>query len=90
VRIARLLVTTFAVVAFALVFVASDVRGAALDGGEDSAAISLLGTADAVVAASPVAFLVPPTERASLFVEHRPPPSRLTTAEVFRPPQSRG
>jgi hypothetical protein len=90
VRIARLLATTVAVVAFALMFVTTDVRGNALDGGDESDAISVLGIGDAVVAARPPRFLVPPAKRASFFFEHRPPPSRLMTSEVFRPPQSRG
>jgi hypothetical protein len=90
VRIARLLATTIALVAFALVFVTSDVRGSALDGGDASEAISVLGTADMVAAASPVPLVVPPATGASLFDDHRPPASRLTTSEVFRPPQARG
>jgi hypothetical protein len=89
VRIARLLATTVAVVAFALMFVTSDVRGTALDDGDESDAISALDIGDAVVAARPPRFLVPPAKRAALFVDHRPPPSRLMTSEVFRPPQSR-
>ena len=31
-----------------------------------------------------------PSLSGSVFFDHRPPPSRLTTAEVFRPPRVRG
>ena len=34
--------------------------------------------------------LVVPSISGSVFFNHRPPPSRLTTAEVFRPPRVRG
>jgi hypothetical protein len=40
-----------------------------------------------VLPAAPLQLLVVPPISGSVFFDHRPPPSRLTTAEVFRPPR---
>ena len=53
---------------------------------------------DDVPSSLDVSFVLPATQPAplhlpsitgSVFFDHRPPPSRLTTAEVFRPPRAR-
>ena len=42
-----------------------------------------------VLPAAPREPLLVPSISGSVFFDHRPPPSRLTTAEVFRPPRVR-
>ena len=42
-----------------------------------------------VLPAAPLEPLLVPSISGSVFFDHRPPPSRLTTAEVFRPPRVR-
>jgi hypothetical protein len=42
-----------------------------------------------VLPAAPIEPLLVPSISGSVFFDHRPPPSRLITAEVFRPPRVR-
>jgi hypothetical protein len=86
VRIVRLLVTTGALVAVVLTLLSGDPQGPRLLGDEGDDAVSSLDLSDALPA-TPIVPLVVPPRSGSVFVDHRPPPSRLTTAEVFRPPR---
>jgi hypothetical protein len=86
VRIVRFLAATCAVIALVAACLTADPQGPRLFGEDDDAQVSvdLSDTLPAVPIESP---LVPPNPSGSVHVDHRPPPSRLTTAEVFRPPR---
>jgi hypothetical protein len=84
------LVATCVAVALVLACLVCGPQGSGLSGddGNDEAPSSL-DIANALPAAPLEPLLVPPLS-GSVFVDHRPPPSRLTTAEVFRPPRAAG
>jgi hypothetical protein len=88
VKIGRLLVATCAAFALALACVTGELRGTAAvdDGGSDVASATDLFEAVAPVT---VAELAPPASGDGVFVDLQFPPSRVTTADVFRPPRAR-
>jgi len=85
VKIRRLLVAACAATALALACVTGELRGAVDDGSGD--AVSAVDTCDALPP-SPVPQLSPPSSAGTVVVDLQIPPSRMTTAEVFRPPQA--
>jgi hypothetical protein len=88
VRLVRALVAIIAVMAIVSVF-ADDPEGphARPVDGAPSLSVDLSDMLPAVPFELP---LLPPNESAPLLVDNRPPPSRLATADVFRPPSVRG
>jgi hypothetical protein len=87
----RLLVAAYAALALALACVTGELRSSAIgDTGSDGDS-DVASAADLVDALPPVASLalVPLPSAAGVFVDLHIPPSRMTTAEVFRPPQAR-
>jgi len=84
----RLLVAACAAMALALACVTGDLRGAgALDDGDGDAVCA--GDTFEMLPPPPVPQLSPPSSGGTVFVDLQFPPSRMTTAEVFRPPQAR-
>jgi len=86
----RLLVTACAALALALACVTGELRGGvAQDEGGDS---DVAAAADVFEALPPTtgAQLAPPSSGGRVFIDLHFPPSRMTTDEVFRPPQPRG
>jgi hypothetical protein len=89
VKMRRLLVAAYAALAIALACVTGELRSSAIgDTGSDS---DVASAADLFEALPPIAsvVLVPPLSATGVFVDLHIPPSRMTTAEVFRPPQAR-
>jgi hypothetical protein len=85
----RLLVAAFAALALALACVTGELRSSNVgDTGSDSDAASAADLFEALPPVASVA-LVPPPSGIGVFVDLHIPPSRMTTAEVFRPPQAR-
>jgi hypothetical protein len=86
----RLLVAAVAALALALACVTGELRGgvAEHDGGDTDVA----GAADLFEALPPAVGpqLAPPPSSGEVFLDLPFPLSRMTTAEVFRPPQARG
>jgi len=86
----RLLVAAVAALALALACVTGELRGGAAEneGGDTDVAAA----ADLFEALPPAAGLqlCPPPSGGRVFLDLPFPPSRMTTAEVFRPPQARG
>ena len=87
----RLLVAAYAALALALACVTGELRSSTIgDTGSDSDS-DAASAADLFEALPPVVAvaLVPPPSGIGVFVDLHIPPSRMTTAEVFRPPQAR-
>ena len=87
----RLLVAACAALALALACVTGELRSSTIgDTGSDSDS-DVASAADLIEALPPVAtvVLVPSPSATGVFVDLHIPPSRMTTAEVFRPPQAR-
>lgn len=82
----RLLVAACAALALALACVSGELRGGAVDddGGD------VVSVSDTIEALPPVAGLElsPPSSSVGVFVDLCFPPSRLATADVFRPPRA--
>jgi hypothetical protein len=88
VRIVTRLVATCAAVALVLACVLCDPQGSLCgDDGDDAPASVDLSAVLPVTHDEPL--VVPPIS-GLVFVDHQPPPSRLTTAEIFRPPRACG
>ena len=86
----RLLVAACAALALALACVTGELRGGLVeDGGGDS---DVAAAADVFEALPPAVGpqLAPPPSGGGVFLDLHFPPSRMTTDEVFRPPQPRG
>jgi hypothetical protein len=90
VRSVTSLVATCVAVALVLACLVFGPQGSGLSGddGNDDAPLSL--DVSTVLPAAPFEPLLVPPLSGLVFVDHRPPPSRLTTAEVFRPPRAAG
>jgi hypothetical protein len=87
-RIARCLATVCAIVALMMVVVNGDPQSPRAMGDEDdSIGLSHPDCSDALSALPPL--ILPPPRRDMVVIDHRVPTSRLSTVEVFRPPQSR-
>ena len=87
----RLLVAACAALALALACVTGELRSSTLgDAGSDNDS-DVASANDLFEALPPVVSvaLVPPASGTGVFVDLHIPPSRMTTAEVFRPPQAR-
>ncbi len=89
VRIVTSLLVACAAVALVLACLTADplASGFSADDGNDDAALSL--DFAVVLPATQLEPLLVPSISGSVFFDRRPPPSRLTTAEVFRPPRVR-
>jgi len=87
VKMRRLLVAACAAIALALACVTGDLRGA---GVVDDQGGDVVSAADAFEALPPVAGVEPaaPPPAGSVSVDLPFPSSRMTTADVFRPPQA--
>jgi hypothetical protein len=81
----RLLVVACAALALAVACATGELRGAVYDNGGDA-----VSAVDSVEALPPAASLqlTPPALSGGVFVDLQFPPSRVTTADVFRPPQA--
>jgi len=87
-RIACYLATAFAIVALVTVFVTSDPQGPRAVGDEgDQIGSSQPDFSDVLSALQPL--ILPPPRRDLVVIDRQMPTSRLTSVEVFRPPQSR-
>jgi hypothetical protein len=84
----RLLVAACAALALALACVTGDLRGGGALDDADSGGIT--AASDSFEALPPVSGvqLSPPSIGESVYVDLQFPPSRVTTADVFRPPQA--
>ena len=83
------MVATCVAAALVLACLAGDPQGS-LSGDDSHGDVpSSLDISNALPATQIEPPLVPPVS-GSVFVDHRLPPSRLTTAEVFRPPRAAG
>jgi len=91
VRIVTSLTATCVAAALVLGCLVVDPQASGLSGddGNDDVPSSSPDISNALPAAPFEPLLVPPLS-GLVFVDHRPPPSRLTTAEVFRPPRAAG
>ena len=83
----RLLVAACAAIALALACVTGDLRAA---GAVDDQGADVVSAADAFEALPPVAGVEPPPPPpiGSVFIDLPFPSSRMTTADVFRPPRA--
>jgi hypothetical protein len=84
VKMRRLIVAACAIVALVVACASGELRGAIDDDGGD--AVVVTDSLDALPAAAGVQ-LAPPHSSGKVFVDLPFPPSRVTTADVFRPPQ---
>ncbi len=89
VRILRTLVAICAVMAIAAACFVGDPQGARTFGEDDDASVCV-DFSDSLPAVPYESPLLPPNDNGPVHIEHRPLPSRLTTAEVFRPPRISG
>jgi len=85
VNIRRSLLAACAALTLLAASAAGELRGAADDGGGDS--ISVADSFDALPVV-PSVHVQPPRPVGSVFVDLQFPPARVTTADVFRPPQA--
>ena len=85
----KLVATTVAVIALVVAYLAGDPQGPRFIGDRDDAPASAADLSEMLPAVVTTPALVPPKSNGSVHVDQRPPPSRLTTAEVFRPPRGR-
>jgi hypothetical protein len=89
VRIVTIAASTCAAIALVVTCLAGDPQGPRFIGDRDDAPASAADLSEMLPAVPATPALVPPKPNGSVHVDHRPPPSRLTTAEVFRPPRGR-
>ncbi len=85
-RLVRTLVAMCAVMAIVAACFVGDPQGGRTFGEDDDPTVSV-DFSDMLPAVPYESPLLPPNENGSVHIEHRPLPSRLTTAEVFRPPR---
>lgn len=88
VKMPRLLVVACATLALLVACATGELRGAADDDGGDTTSVSMfmMDSVDALPANAGVQ-LAPPTAGGDVFLDLQFPPSRVATADVFRPPQ---
>lgn len=86
-RIVKLAAGICAIVALLLAVLIGDPQGPRPLGDQGDGSTVSLDLSDMLPASPTTPVLVPPQPKRSVHVDHRPPPSRLTTAEVFRPPR---
>jgi len=89
VRIITRLLVACAAVALLLACLTVDPLSSGFSGDESNDDVPSSLDISIVLPATQLEPLHVPSISGSVFVEHRPPPSRLTTAEVFRPPRAR-
>jgi hypothetical protein len=89
VRIITRLLVACAAVALLAACLNVDPLGSGFSGDDSNDDVPSALDISIVLPATPVAPLHVPSLSGSVFFDHRPPPSRLTTAEVFRPPRVR-
>ena len=87
VKFRRLLVAACAVIALAVACVSGELRGAGAVDDDCGAIVSVSDTFEALPATTGVE-LAPPPPGGLVYVDLQFPPSRVTTADVFRPPQA--
>jgi hypothetical protein len=89
VRIITRLLVACAAVALLLACLNVDPLGSGLSGDDSNDDVPSSLDISIVLPATQLAPLHLPAISGSVVFDHRPPPSRLTTAEVFRPPRAR-
>ena len=89
VRIITRLLVACAAVALLLACLNVDPLGTGFSGDDSNDDVPSSLDISIVLPATQLEPLHVPSISGSVFFEHRPPPSRLTTAEVFRPPRVR-
>ncbi len=89
VRIITRLLVACAAVALLLACLNVDPLGSGISGDDSNDDVPSSLDISIVLPATQLEPLVVPSISGSVFFDHRPPPSRLTTAEVFRPPRAR-
>jgi hypothetical protein len=85
VKIGRLLVAACAALALVVACASGELRGAVDDDGSDVG--SMADSLDALPAVAGVTLPAPPQPAGKVFIDLQFPPSRVATADVFRPPQ---
>lgn len=83
----RLLVAACAAMALLLACVSGELRGVGVDD-ESGDVVSATDTLDEGLPPTSSIVLVPPAKGGAVYVDLQFPPSRVTTADVFRPPQA--
>jgi hypothetical protein len=86
VKTVRLLAIACAAFALVLACLAGDPQSSRVFGDEGDESALSLDISDSLPATFSEPLVVPP-KSGLVFVDHQPPPSCLTTAEVFRPPR---
>ena len=89
VRIITRLLVAGAAVALLLACLNVDPLGSSISGDDSNDDVPSSLDISIVLPATQLEPLLVPSISGSVFFDHRPPPSRLTTAEVFRPPRVR-
>jgi hypothetical protein len=89
VRIITRLLTACAAVALLLACLNVDPLASSISGDDSNDDVPSSLDISIVLPATQLEPLLVPSISGSVFFDHRPPPSRLTTAEVFRPPRAR-
>ena len=88
VKMRRLLVAACAAMALLLACVSGELRGIGGADDESSDVVSATDTLDEGLPPTSSIVLVPPPPGGAVYVDLQFPPSRVTTADVFRPPQA--
>jgi hypothetical protein len=86
VTVPRLLVAACAAIALALACVSGELRGSGAVDDDGGAVASATDTFEALPPTAGIE-LAPPPPSGPVYVDLHFPPSRVTTADVFRPPQ---
>jgi hypothetical protein len=89
VRIVTRLLVACAAVALLLACLNVDPSSSGFSGDDSNDDVPSSLDLSVVLPATPLEPLHVPSFSGLVFFDHRPPPSRLTTAEVFRPPRAR-
>ena len=88
VKMRRLLVAACAAMALLLACVSGELRGVGGVDDESGDVVSATDTLDEGLPPTSSIVLVPPLTGGAVYVDLQFPPSRVTTADVFRPPQA--
>ena len=88
-KIGRLLVAACAALVLVVACASGELRGAVDGAGDDdgSDVVSMADSLDALPAVAGVTLPTPPQPAGKVFIDLQFPPSRVATADVFRPPQ---